>query len=123
MGMEKNIAGLAEITPAQCSVHTFSSGMRMPAATISLALPDDGPEDVNARETSRQSMLALAIRDQRVEIMQHLRALVLRRGQIVTLDEAARDWIPNHAAAWRARHEADLHTANAELASACCGDG
>lgn len=111
MGMEKSIADLADITPDDCGSLTISSGASLPAASIGLLLPDTTPEDVNARETSRQAMLALAIRDQRAEIMQHLRALVLRRGQIVTLDEAARDWIPNHAAAWRARHESDLHNA------------
>lgn len=113
MGMEKSIADLADITPAECGSRAISSGAHVRTASVGLAPPNAGPEDVNARETSRQAMLALAIRDQRAEIMRHLRALVLRRGQIVTLDEAARDWIPNHAAAWRARHEADLQDTNA----------
>lgn len=113
MGMEKSIVDLAEITPADCHSHTISSGERMPAASVDIATQDTTPEDINARETSRQAMLALAIRDQRAEIMRHLRDMVLRRGQIVTLDEAARDWIPNHAAAWRARHEAELQHAGA----------
>ena len=65
-------------------------------------------EEVNASETSRQAKLALAIREQRAEIIRHLYAMVLRRGQIVSLDEAARDWIPSHAATWRARHEGKL---------------
>lgn len=113
MGMEKSVADLADITPAECSSRTFSSGGRAPIPAVGLALPSATPEDVNAQETSRQANLALAIRDQRAEIMQHLRDLVLQRGQIVTLDEAARDWIPNHAAAWRARREADLQNADA----------
>jgi len=65
-------------------------------------------EEVNASETSRQAKLALAIREQRAEIIRHLYAMVLRRGQIVSMDEAARDWIPSHAATWRARHEGKL---------------
>ncbi len=113
MGMEKSITDLAEITPAECGSRSISRGARVPSAAASLTFPVATPESVNARETSRQAMLALAIRHQRAEIMQHLRVLVLRRGEIVTLDEAARDWIPNHAAAWRARHEADLLSAGA----------
>lgn len=122
MGMEKSIAHLAEITPAECSSRAIKRGATTQAASANRILSSVAPEDVNAEETARQAMLALAIRDQRAEIMRHLRAMVLRLGQIVTLDEAARDWIPNHAAAWRARHEAQLQNSDVEVLSAC-GDG
>ncbi|MFQ5502424.1 MAG: hypothetical protein ACE5EQ_09010 [Phycisphaerae bacterium] len=46
---------------------------------------------------------ALAMRDQRNEIIRHREAMVIRMGRIVSLDEAARDWIPAHAAEWRDR--------------------
>jgi len=47
----------------------------------------------------------LANRAQRVEIMKHREALMRRLGRIVSLDEAARDWIDAHAASWRAEFE------------------
>jgi len=122
MGMEKSIAHLAEITPAECSSRAIKGSATTQAASANRILSSVAPEDVNAEETARQAMLALAIRDQRAEIMRHLRAMILRLGQVVTLDEAARDWIPNHAAAWRARHEAQLQNSDVEVLSAC-GDG
>jgi len=58
-------------------------------------------ESSDSDQASSRVRLALAMRVQRAEIIKHREAMVIRLGRIVCLDEAARDWIPAHAAEWR----------------------
>ena len=59
------------------------------------------PPDAAGREES----FRLANRAQRAEITKHRELLMRRLGRIVSLDEAARDWIHAHAESWRAEFE------------------
>ena len=47
----------------------------------------------------------MAIRMQRAAIIAHCSDMTRRLGRRVSLDEAARDWIPIHAELWRANLE------------------
>jgi hypothetical protein len=57
------------------------------------------------RLRGEQVSLSHALREQRNEILKHRDFLSAEWGRPVCLDEAARDWISYHAAAWRARHD------------------
>ncbi len=50
-------------------------------------------------------LFRLANQAQRAEIVKHREVMMRRLGRIVSLDEAARDWIYTHAASWRAEFE------------------
>ncbi|MFQ5412060.1 MAG: hypothetical protein ACE5EC_07170 [Phycisphaerae bacterium] len=73
------------------------------SASATPLAPGDTIDPPDANQAARRVRLALAMRDQRDEIIKHREAMVLLLGRIVSLDEAARDWIPSHAAEWRAR--------------------
>ena len=52
-------------------------------------------------EIDHQKFSALAIRLQRAAILAHCADMTYRLGRPVSLDEAARDWIPAKAEIWR----------------------
>jgi len=52
-----------------------------------------------------QVPLSHALRAQCTEILRHRDALSAEQGRPVPLDEAARDWIVRHAAAWRVQND------------------
>lgn len=66
-----------------------------------------GAHPVEKTTDLRQMEFKLASRAQREEIVRHRDRLVRRLGHMVSLDDAARDWIQSCAHEWRARFEAD----------------
>lgn len=105
MTLDETITELATITPTQClTKHGLEDCDRFPSL-IELERSTPGSEDQEVRQTTRLSNEALAIRSQRAEIGQHRKRMARDLGRTVSLDEAARDWIPKHAATWRARNE------------------
>ena len=101
---------LARLTPCDCATSCRPEHEATRAADRRTAedTSDASPEDRNAQETSRQVCVALAIRSQRAEITRHRDVMAQRLGRHVSLDEAARDWIPKYAAEWRARNGSDF---------------
>ena len=71
----------------------------------------DGPDRARTR-------MASDIRAQRKAIIKHRDEMARRFGRVVGLDEAARDWIPNHAASWRAERETVKRNGDVEEPSA-----
>ena len=55
---------------------------------------------------SEDAKFKLANRAQRAEIFKHRDRLVREWGRLVSLDEAAMDWIRQYAASWRQKFEA-----------------
>jgi hypothetical protein len=51
--------------------------------------------------TERDELFKQASRAQRAEIVKHREAMSRRCGHLISLDEAARDWIKTNAARWR----------------------
>lgn len=51
------------------------------------------------------ALFRAANRAQRAEIVKHRETMMRCLGRIVSLDEAARDWIQTHAASWREQFE------------------
>ncbi|MCG8409385.1 MAG: hypothetical protein MI923_29620 [Phycisphaerales bacterium] len=105
MAVGDTIPELANVTPAQCRTMAVRCAAETPLAHSNHEPPE--PAESNARETSRRTSQIQALRSQRAEIIKHHRKMVRRLGQGVSLDDAARDWIHNHAASWRDRYEAD----------------
>lgn len=54
---------------------------------------------------SEDAKFKLANRAQRAEICKHRDQLMRRWGRMVSLDEAAMDWIRQYAESWRQRFE------------------
>lgn len=71
-----------------------------------------------SQETSRRLRQSLGARAQVFEIIKHRNTMANRLGHPVSLDEAARDWIPKFAAAWRMAYQAKLqHATHASSAA------
>lgn len=63
------------------------------------------PPREQASATGQQIPFKIAHRVQREEIVKHRDKLVRTLGRMVSLDEAARDWIESCAAQWRAKFD------------------
>ncbi len=61
-----------------------------------------------ARQPGDAQLQQIAIRTQRDEITRYRERLSARLGRSVSLDEAARAWIPEFASQWRREFEAGL---------------
>ncbi len=107
MALEEIVADLAEIAPRDCAAAQRLVSVRPPnAEPVSGSTSEDSPGMMNAQQTEAQARLASDIRSQRAEIIAHRQEMIRRLGRDVSLDEAARDWIPRHAEAWRSENGA-----------------
>jgi hypothetical protein len=79
--------------PLKANLPTYLSGTRSCAGSI------EGFDD------DHRKRCAQAIRMQRSAILVHCAEMTRRLGRPVSLDEAARDWIPVNAEIWRSRFE------------------
>ncbi len=79
----------------------------MPPANTKQPRFDTIPKSFNRMavplSNQQQDSYAFAIRMQRAAILTHCADMMRRLGRPVSLDEAARDWIPVNAEIWRAR--------------------
>lgn len=91
----------------------------MPPANAKQPTFDTKPKSY-ARMTGSQSndpqnRYAAAIRMQRAAILTHCADMMRRLGRPVSLDEAARDWIPVNAEIWRARFNQRIATQSHDM--------
>jgi len=106
MALDEIVPDLANVAPRDCAVAHRLVSLDRPIPELRLGEADDPtPGTMNAMKTDRQAQLASDIRSQRDEIIAHRNQMIRRLGRIVSLDEAARDWIPRHAQAWRSENE------------------
>ncbi len=114
MALDEIVPDLAELAPRDCA-----AAHRLVPPDQPIPEPPGGdvdhetPGTTNARMTARQARVASDIRSQREAIIAHRKEMMRQLGRIVSLDEAARDWIPQHAETWRSENE----TAPSESAS------
>lgn len=78
--------------------------------------PAPSPDSpAGAVDEQQQIRSAMAIRLQRSAIVAHCGDMTRRLGRPVSLDEAARDWIPIYAELWRSRFEKQLAARTPEM--------
>jgi len=105
MPMYETVSKLAELAPHDCAAAAQTVSPDQPALEPPSSDADlETPGTLNAVTTARQVRMASDIRSQRAEIIAHREQMIRELGRAVSLDEAARDWIPRNAQAWRSRN-------------------
>lgn len=105
MALYETVLSLSGISPRDCvAAREVASADRPISESPSENADPQTAGTMKAQMTAQQSRMASDIRSQRSEIIAHRDRMMRRLGRIVSLDEAARDWIPRHAQAWRSRN-------------------